>query len=323
MKLALAAITLWFLSSALLLLVVGTILWLTMKFPKLRDTNSAERDRLMAVSLLAPPSLGIALAVAGLTSASLCPYISAHHLCFHSASHLCAHSTVTAAWKIQFLLWGTGGWIAVTGTAMVLLWGRKRTMKFSPPSAKLKRAIALAKLPKDIPVWETDCDVSAGLIGVVSPSIFVSRQLVRNLSVPTLSAVLQHEYAHFARRDHLFRFLLFLVAFVFSLVPFTIWLHREWRCACEEAADDAVTLNGKSAKLLSTALQTVKRLSGLEDEQLERRIERAGRSKPFNSWASLVSATAILFGLASGLIALHIPAVWLTFHCLAEALMVG
>ncbi|MGQ9462273.1 MAG: M56 family metallopeptidase [Candidatus Fervidibacter sp.] len=323
MKLALAAITLWFLSSALLILVVGTILWLTMKFPKVRDINSAERARLMAVSLLAPPSLGIALTVAGLTSASLCPYISARHLCLHSASHLCAHSTAMTVWKIQFLPWGIGVWIAAVGTAIVLLWRRKKAIKFSPPSAKLKRAIVLAKLPKDIPVWETEGDVSAGLIGVVSPSIFVSRQLVRDLSVPTLSAALQHEYAHFVRRDHLFRFLLFLVAFIFSPIPFTIWLHWEWQCACEEAADEAVKLNGKSAKFLSTALRTVKRLSGLEDEQLERRIGSAGRLKPFNSWASLVSATAMLFGLASGLIALHIPAIWLTLHCLAEALMIG
>lgn len=323
MKLVLVAITLWFLSSALLLWVVGTILWLTMKFPKVRDINGAKRARLMAVSLLAPPSLGIALTVAGLTSASLCPYISARHLCFHLASHLCAHSTVATVWKIQFLLWGTGVWIAVAGTAIALLWRRGKAIKFSPPSAKLRRAIVLAKLPKDIPVWETERDVSSGLIGVMSPSIFVSRQLVRNLSVPTLSVVLRHEYAHFVRRDHLFRPLLFLVAFIFSPIPFTIWLHREWRCACEEAADEAVALNGKSAKFLSTALRTVKRLSGLKDEQLERRIESAVRFKPFNSRASLVSATAIIFGLVSGLIALNIPAIWLTFHCLAEALMIG
>lgn len=323
MRLVLVGFALWLISSAFLVSLVGSILWLSRKISPLRDAEGSEWARLTALGLLAPPSFGIALAIAGLTSAILCLATSVrnYQLCFHLARHLCGHASARAIWKSHSLLWLALVWLGLTGTTILVLSRREKLARRFRPSPKLKRAIALAQLPSDLPVWESDGEAPAGLIGVLSPSIFVSRQTVQRLPLSALTIVLRHEYAHFARKDHWLRWLLFIVALIFAPIPFVVWLQREWRCACEKAADDFAASDPQTAHLLANALNVVQNFAGFSDGQLQHRIERLKAKRTKNGHAILIGVGSILAGLVLGVLAFSLPSIWLTFHCLAEALI--
>jgi len=323
MRLALVGFVLWLISSAFLVSLVGSILWLSRKFSPLREAEGSEWARLTALGLLAPSSFGIAFAIAALTSAILCPATSVrnYHLCFHLARHLCGHASATAIWKSHYLLLAASVWLGVTGATTVILSRRAKLVKRFRPSPKLKRAIALAQLPKNLPVWESDDEAPAGLVGVLSPSIFVSRKTVRRLPLSALTIILRHEYAHFARKDHWLRWLLFVIALIFAPIPFAVWLQREWRCACEMAADDLAASNSQSTRLLTNALSAVQGFTGLNNEQLQHRLERLKAKRTKSKHAIWVGVGAILAGLVLGVLTFSVPSIWLTFHCLAEALI--
>ncbi len=323
MRLLLVGFVLWLISSAFLVLFVGSMLWLSRKVSSLRDADGLEWSRLTAFGLLVPPSLGIVLAIAGLSSAISCPATSVrnYHLCLHLAKHLCGHASATAIGKSHSLLLATLVWLGLTGATTLVLSRRAKLVKRFEPSPKLKRAIALAQLPKNLPVWESDNEAPAGLVGVLSPSIFISRQTVQQLPLSALTTVLRHEYAHFARKDHWLRWLLFVIALIFAPIPFAVWLQREWRYACEMAADDFAAPNSQSARLLANALSAVQNFAGLSDGQLQHRIGRLRTKRIKSGHAVLLGFGAILSGLVLGVFAFSLPSIWLTFHCLAEALI--
>lgn len=323
-RIILAGIALWFSVSAFMIFAIGLTLWLLKKFSPLRKVDGASWARLTAIGLLLPPSSGIPLAIAGLTSAILCPSTAFrnYHLCVHSVRHLCGHAATTSVWRSQFVLWGALTWFGLTGATMVLLMRRRRYFKRIEPSPKLRQAIARANLPANLTVWETDGDVPAGLIGVFSPSIFVSRELVQRLPVKALTVVLRHEYAHFARRDHWLRFLLLATALIFAPVPFVVWLQKEWRDASEKAADNFAASDERAASLLSQAFEVIQGAWVPKSaEQLKRRVEMVKNRESLNTSESLFGAVAVVCGLAFCAFIVLSPSIWLTLHCFAEALI--
>lgn len=323
MQVIFAGVALWFLVSAFLVFVVGLILWLLRKFSPLRKLDGASWARLTAFSLLLPPSSGIALTIVGLTSALLCPSTISrnYHLCMHSARHLCGHTATSNVLRSQFAMWGVLVWFGLVSATLGLAICRHRYIKRIEPSPKLRRAIANANLPSNLPVWETDVDISVGLVGVISPSIFVSQELVRRLPLSALTVVLRHEYAHLARCDHWIRFLLFVNALIFAPVPFAIWLQREWRNASEKAADElAISGEEKFASLLAFAFKTLQDIwIPKSAEQMANRVKRLKRQQIKNFWESSLSATATVCILAFCPFIFYLPPFWLTLHCLAEA----
>ncbi len=324
MRAILVSIALWFLISASLIFLVGFVLYLLRRFSPLREVEGADWARLTAFGLLLPPCLGIVFAVLGLTSALLCPKIAVcnYHLCIHSVRHFCFHAATLSVQKSQFVLHGALAWCSLTGVISTLLMRRRQHIKRFEPSPKLRQAIAYANLPPKLTVWETDSDITAGLVGVVSPSILVSQELVKRLPVKALTSVLHHEYAHWFRRDHWVRFLLFVTALIFAPVPFTIWVQREWREASEKAADDFATNADKNAHSLSSALRALHSFIAPKlDESVKRRVERLKAQRTINLKPSPVYVTATLFVLALSSFLLCFPPIWLTLHCLAEALM--
>ncbi len=323
-RIILAGITLWFLTSAFLVFVIGTILWLLKKFSLLCKVEEANWARLTAFSLLLPPSSGIPLAVAGLTSAILCPAttIRHYHLCVHSARHLCSHRAATNVLQSQFVMWGALTWCGLVATTLTLLMSRRKYIKRIEPSPKLRQAIAQSNLPSNLPVWETDCDIPAGLIGVISPSIFVSQELIQRLPVEALAVVLNHEYAHLARRDHWLRFWVFATALIFAPVPFVVWLQKEWRDASEKAADNFAASDERAASLLSQAFEVIQGVWVPKSaEQLKRRVEMVKNRESLNTSESLFGAVAVVCGLAFCAFIVLSPSIWLTLHCFAEALI--
>lgn len=303
---------------------LGALLWLLRKFSPLSKIEGAAWARLTALGLILPPSSGLAFAICSLVSALSCPATASHkfHLCLHSARHFCLHSTSASLLGSNFVLWATLLWFGLTGAALALTVSRRRRIRFIEPSPKLRQAIAQGNLPSNLAVWETDSEIPAGVVGFLSPSIFVSSELVRRLSVKTLATVLLHEYAHLERRDHWLRPLLCATALVFAPVPFAIWLQREWRDASEKAADDFAARDENSARSLSAALKMLQNLwIPKSPEQLNYRRFRLKPNRRGNfAKRPLVVALPVLGLALCLLITLH-PSFWLTIHCFAEALM--
>ncbi|MFN4178896.1 MAG: M56 family metallopeptidase [Armatimonadota bacterium] len=324
MRLILVSIVIWFLISASLIFLAGFALYMLRRFSPLREVEGADWARLTAFGLLLPPSLGIVFAVVGLTSALLCPKIAVcnYYLCVNSVRHFCFHATALSVQKSQFVLHGALAWFSLAGVISALLMRRRQYIKRIEPSPKLRQAIAHANLPPKLTVWETDSDITAGLVGVVSPSILVSKKLVKHLPVTALTSVLHHEYAHWFRRDHWVRFLLFVIALIFAPVPFVIWVQREWRDASEKAADDFAANADKNSRSLLSALRALHGLMATKlDESVKQRVERLKAQRTVNLKASPVCIAATLFVLALSSFLLCFPPIWLTLHCLAEALM--
>lgn len=323
MRVILAGFALWFWVSAFLVFALGALLWLLRKFSPLSKIEGAAWARLTALGLILPPSSGLAFAICSLVSALSCPATASHkfHLCLHSARHFCLHSTSASLLGSNFVLWATLLWFGLTGAALALTVSRRRRIRFIEPSPKLRQAIAQGNLPGNLPVWETDSEIPAGVVGFLSPSIFVSSELVRRLPEQALVVVLRHEYAHLVRRDHWLRLLLFSVALIFTPTFFAIWLQKEWRNASEQAADHLAAIDRKSARLLSLALKSVQSAwVPLSLKELTKRSERL-ISFVADDNEVLTFAPATLLGLALCAAFICSPPLWSTFHCFAEALV--
>ncbi len=221
---------------------------------------------------------------------------------------------------------GVFAWLVSIGVLCKLLAKRQPTLRRLTPSSKLRRAMAKAAIPNSLTIWEAETDAPAGLVGLRRPFIFVSRWLVRQLSLPALTTVLRHEYAHWQRQDHWLRSLLFVVSLTFSFVPFVLWLQREWRQASEEAADDWAAPNETTALALAQALSTVRQQTaplglGLDNGHLERRIARLQQRRSANTTANWLGGVALLSGLAVATLFSLAPPLWSSLHCLAETLL--
>ncbi len=325
----LAGLVLWFLLSALLLGMTGGILWTLRQLTPLRQWDGAKWARWTALALLLPLLWASGLTAAGLLSVSECPDVSSVwlHGCLHSIRHWCGHASESAYRESLWLLWGILGWLSIASALWFLAMRRQPQLRRLPPSTKLRRALKQASVPASLPVWEAVSDAPAGLVGVWRPFLFVAQWMVQRLSLPALCAVLRHECAHWHRRDHWLRWLFFGIALLFALVPFVHWLHREWRQAAEEAADDWASTDEQTAHALAQALTTARQEAvavgvGFGSEQLERRIQRlkkrrhhAVKEDPW--WTALV----FVGGLVVTALTFFLPPLWLTLHCFAEALL--
>ncbi|GEM_PF-1138880 len=324
MQVILAGIVLWFFVSAFLIFAAGVTLWLIKRFSPLGKVDGSNWARLTAFALLLPPSFGFTFTVASLTSAFLCPATSVryYHLCEHSVKHFCGHAAATNVFGSQIAFWCTLVWFGLASAILMILMCRRLYIKRIEPSPKLRQAIANVNFPSNLPVWETGSDLPALLVGVVSPSIFVSQELIRRLPTSALEVVLLHEYAHLVRRDHWLRPLIFIVSLVFAPIPFAVWLQREWQDASEKAADDFATGNEKSAKLLIFALKVLQSIwIPMSAEQLANRVKRLKSQRAKNISENSLSSALIICGLSLCSLIFCFPSLWLTLHCFAEVLI--
>jgi beta-lactamase regulating signal transducer with metallopeptidase domain len=351
MRWLLAWLFLWWLTSAGLLLLTGIVLWLLRRFSALRRWDGAAWANATAMALLCPLVIGAIVATSATLSVKGCDLptsspvsrpSSLFSLCPHTIRHWCGHASSAARRDVWAMFWVIWGWLGVAGSGWLLVEGRRRSFVMLSPSAKLKQAGKQAGVPKELPLREAVTETPAGLVGFRRPFIFVARWFVQTASLPSLCAVLRHELGHWHRRDHLLRRLLFAVALGFGIVPLVTWLHREWRDASEEAADDWAATDLSTALALAQALQTVQQYrqrSGWTDKptsksvreqvrmdggELYRRIERLrGRQKREQArWMSALCPLGMVIAFIPLTFSLSLtPPLWLTLHCLAETLL--
>lgn len=364
MRWLLAWLFLWWLTSAGLLLLTGILLWLLRHFSALRRWEGAAWANVAAMALLCPLVIGAIVATGATLSVKGCdlptsspvPHPSSlFFLCPHTVRHWCGHASSAARRDVWAMFWVIWGWLGIAGSGWLLVEGRRRSFMVFAPSAKLKRAGKLAGIPEKLPLREAVTEAPAGLIGFRRPFIFVARWFVQRASLPSLCAVLRHELGHWHRRDHFLRRLLFAVAIGFGCVPLVAWLHREWRDASEEAADDWAATDLSTALALAQALQMVQHgqmggsdsqwggkladeRMGMDGGKLSRRIERLKGRQRGNSTAErderrrmgdgdlnrrrlALCPLGMVIGFSLFVPLSLTPSLWLTLHCLAETLL--
>lgn len=96
-------------------------------------------------------------------------------------------------------------------------------------------------------------------VGILKPTVWLSRSAESLLSQAELHSALRHEVVHVRRRDNLRKLILRLVSF-----PGMRALENAWLDATEMAADDAAVSNASEALDLAGALIKLSRLAPLE-----------------------------------------------------------
>lgn len=326
MRWLLAWFTVWFIVTAPLLLTVAGSLWSLRRWTALGYVDGACWAQWTAMALLMPAMAGATLASAAIISVLLCGEIqhSFAHACLHPVRHWCGHSSPLVVNNTRWLLWLIVFWLTITSALVIFSSYRQPARRLFPPSRKLR--IAAEKLTWDdrLTLWEAETKEAAGLVGLGRPFVFVSRWLLARLDLPTLQVVLRHELAHWYRQDNWMRWLLFTVAVLFSFVPLVRWLYREWRQACEEAADDWAAPDPLTARFLAKALHVVLHAApssglGLTSEGIARRIARLHRnSRTITKTFEVIRLSTFGISLILTLLAFVFPSVWWTLHCFAE-----
>lgn len=146
-------------------------------------------------------------------------------------------------------------WIAgsVLGLAWLVVSARRFTRLLeggdeAPPAiARQVRELAADLGLRRVPaVRIVDAPISPALWPVGRATLVLPRELLGHLGDARLSAVLAHELAHFARRDHWTRLVETAAVVVYWWLPPVRWFRRELRAA-EEACCDARALRATSA----------------------------------------------------------------------------
>jgi bla regulator protein blaR1 len=126
------------------------------------------------------------------------------------------------------------------------------------------------------------------LIGIARPVLLLPRRIAEHLSRAQLAAVLEHELAHWRRRDNLTAAVHMLVEAVFWFHPLVWWIGARLVEERERACDEAVVRAGHDGRIYAEGILNVceryvasalKCAAGISGADLKRRVVEIARSK--------------------------------------------
>jgi Zn-dependent protease with chaperone function len=217
-----------------------------------RLPSALRADASLVVALLpAFSSLAVGLAVAlpslrhalGLGADHCAEHLHHAHLCWLHASDLPPSLAVLGMAALAAFAWRVSGPLA-------------RTWR----TARISRELERISQREGGLVWVPGITRICHVAGVITPTIYVSRRLIGELSPDTLQAVLDHERAHVARRDPTVGWLLSMAG-AFGLPVVADGWRAAWRQAAEEAADERAA-EANTPLLVASALVEYARLQG-------------------------------------------------------------
>ena len=238
---------------------------------------------LVAAALIAAISVPSVLYGLGLGSDHCFGHAHHPHVCFW-------HGAALPAWLAVV---GSGGWAW-------LVFGFARTISRLVHTERRGRRLAALGRPdagfRVVPSSLAVCHV----VGVVRPTVILSRAVRDRLDPRELRAVVAHEHAHVARADTRWSAILALAG---CIAPTGAW-QALWRDAAEEAADD-VAASVTDGPTVASALVAVARMGldptpglGFGAGRLERRVLRM-LGAPGRPRSSCVTAGAVLMALSA------------------------
>lgn len=134
----------------------------------------------------------------------------------------------------------TAGRVWLLGMCLMLVWGAAGYIRLR---LKLRDAVRLKNITPggpadDLPymenIWQSDWISTPFLFGFIRPGIYVPFHMDRE----TLGYVLAHEYTHLKNRDHIIKFLWYIVTSVYWFHPLVwmayILLGRDIELSCDE-----------------------------------------------------------------------------------------
>ncbi len=124
------------------------------------------------------------------------------------------------------------------------------------------------------------------LVGVLRPVLLLPRDIEDHLTASQLDAVLEHELAHWRRRDNLTAATHMLVEAVFWFHPLVWWIGARLVEERERACDEAVVRAGHDARIYAEGIlnvceryvaSTLKCAAGISGADLKRRVVEIAR----------------------------------------------
>jgi bla regulator protein blaR1 len=157
------------------------------------------------------------------------------------------------------------------------------------------------------------------LVGIVRPVLLLPRGIGEHLSQAQLGAVLEHELAHWRRRDNLTAAAHMLVEVVFWFHPLVWWIGARLVEERERACDEAVVRAGHDGRTYAEGILNVceryvasalKCAAGISGADLKRRVIEVARSRVMSklaiqkkillgTFAFCTLAVPIIFGAAA------------------------
>ncbi len=142
--------------------------------------------------------------------------------------------TVTSINPMQVWLF-VGAWVWIIGIAIILICG---IVSYIKARKMVSKAVIYSGnrhgVPEKIKIYECDNIGSPFVLGVIVPKIYVPFRM----SETELNYILQHEFYHVRRKDHLIKLLAFVLAAVYWFNPL-VWVahflfNRDMEMSCDE-----------------------------------------------------------------------------------------
>jgi bla regulator protein blaR1 len=130
--------------------------------------------------------------------------------------------------------------------------------------------------------------VEPALVGIVRPVLLLPQDLTEHLTRAQLDAVVEHELAHWRRRDNLTAAIHMLVETLFWFHPLVWWIGARLVDERERACDEAVVRAGHDGPTYAEGIlnvceryvaSTLKCAAGISGADLKRRVVEIARSK--------------------------------------------
>jgi TonB family protein len=130
--------------------------------------------------------------------------------------------------------------------------------------------------------------VEPALVGILRPVLLLPQDLTEHLTRAQVGAVIEHELAHWRRRDNFTAAVHMLVEAVFWFHPLVWWIGARLVEERERACDEAVVRAGHDGRTYAEAIlnvcqryvaSTLKCAAGISGADLKRRVVEIARSK--------------------------------------------
>ncbi len=130
--------------------------------------------------------------------------------------------------------------------------------------------------------------VEPALVGIVRPVLLLPQDLTEHLTPAQLGAIVEHELAHWRRRDNLTAAAHMIVETVFWFHPLVWWIGARLVDERERACDEAVVRAGHDGHVYAEGIlnvceryvaSTLKCAAGISGADLKRRVVEIARSK--------------------------------------------